>query len=57
MVEGQTYDERRRAGGALRPEVPRSSHATWSSSADRADPIALLEENNRTRLPDLVPVR
>ncbi len=57
MVQGQTYDERRRAGRAQRPEVPRSSHASWSSPAGRADPIALLEENNRTRLPDLVPVR
>ena len=57
VVQRQTYDERRRAGRAQRPEVPRSSHARWSSQAGRADPITLLEENNRARLPDLVPVR
>ena len=52
-----TVDYRRDAGKALRKEVPRSSHAEWSPAADRPDPIRLLEEQNRTRLQYLVPLR
>ncbi len=50
-------DERRVRGKAARAEVPRESHATWSPPADRADPVALLEEQGKARVPDLVPVR
>jgi uncharacterized protein (DUF2252 family) len=45
------------AGKALRKTVPRSSHAEWSPAADRPDPVSLLEEQNRTRLAHLVPLR
>jgi uncharacterized protein (DUF2252 family) len=45
------------AGKALRKTVPRSSHAEWSPSADRPDPVSLLEEQNRIRLAHLVPLR
>jgi uncharacterized protein (DUF2252 family) len=41
----------------VRREVPRSRHAGWTAPADRADPLAILEAQNKTRLPDLVPVR
>ena len=37
--------------------MPRSSHAELDLPADRPDPIDLLEQSNRGRLPDLVPVR
>ena len=57
MTPGGTYEQRRRAGAALRRAVPRSSYRTWRPSAKRADPVTVLEENNRPRLPDLVPVR
>ena len=57
MTPGGTYEQRRGAGAALRRSVPRSSHGTWRPPANRADPVAVLEENNRPRLPDLVPVR
>ena len=57
MAQGQTCDQRRRAGGTLRRRVPRSSHAIWTPPATRPDPITLLEEDHRPRLPDLVPVR
>ena len=53
----QTLAERRAAGRALRNKVPRSSHAVWTPAADRPDPLGLLEEQNRTRLPHLVPLR
>jgi uncharacterized protein (DUF2252 family) len=34
-----------------------SSHGEWASAADRPDPISPLEESNRTRVPELVPIR
>lgn len=37
--------------------MPPSSHSGWHPAADRPDPVALLEEQNTTREPDLVPVR
>jgi uncharacterized protein (DUF2252 family) len=53
----KSYEERRRAGRALREAVPRSAHAVWDAPPSRIDPIAQLEESNRPRLRDLVPVR
>lgn len=44
-------------GKALRKRVPRSSHASWSPSRDRPDPIALLEASDKTRNPALLPIR
>ncbi|HKP91518.1 MAG TPA: DUF2252 domain-containing protein [Thermoleophilaceae bacterium] len=44
------------SGRDLRAEVPRSSHAEWTPAADR-DPLAILEEQAATRLPELVPLR
>ncbi len=52
-----TPDERRVRGKAARAEVPRESHAQWQPSADRPDPVALLESQAVNRVPDLVPVR
>ena len=49
--------ERYAAGKALRAKAPRISHGEWASAADRPDPIRLLEEENRTRVPELVPIR
>jgi uncharacterized protein (DUF2252 family) len=37
--------------------VPRSSHASFALSSNRADPVALLERQARTRVPELVPIR
>jgi len=37
--------------------TPPSSHSGWHPAGDRPDPVALLEEQNVTREPDLVPVR
>jgi len=50
-------DERIAAGKALRKQCSRKSHAEWSPSADRADPIDLLIENSRGRMEELVPIR
>src|SRR5947209_13988855 len=49
--------DRRATGRQLRNKVPRSSHAGWTPAADRPDPLSLLEEQNRSRLAHLVPLR
>lgn len=56
-VEHQSVEQRKAAGKGLRETTPVSSHAGWTPAGDRADPVALLEEQNLTREPDLVPVR
>jgi uncharacterized protein (DUF2252 family) len=45
------------AGKALRDTVRRERHASWKPPAKRRDPIDVLEESNRDRLPELVPIR
>jgi uncharacterized protein (DUF2252 family) len=54
---GLTPAERAAKGKAARAEVPRDSHAVFDPGPDRPDPIALLEEQATTRVPELVPVR
>ena len=49
--------DRRAHGVDARIATPPESHAGWVPAADRPDPVALLEEQNTTREPDLVPVR
>jgi uncharacterized protein (DUF2252 family) len=58
-VEGQhpSVADRIARGKAARAEVPRRRHATFEPSPDRSDPIALLERQARTRVPELVPIR
>src|SRR6187399_999649 len=53
----RTRDEGLAAGQALRERVPRKSHGTWKPKAKGRDPIAILEDSNRERLPELVPIR
>jgi uncharacterized protein (DUF2252 family) len=50
-------DERAARGRTARAEVPRESHAAFEPPADRPDPIALLEGQEVSRVPELVPVR
>ena len=52
-----TPDEWRAKGRERRAAVSRSSHAQWAPPADRPDPVAVLEEQARTRVPDLIPIR
>ena len=56
-VEHLTVAERTADGRAARTDVPRSVHATWEPAAGRPDPVALLEEQGATRVPELVPIR
>ena len=52
-----TPAERVARGKAARGELPRSAHAAWEPGPDRADPVDLLEEQAKTRLPELGPIR
>jgi uncharacterized protein (DUF2252 family) len=52
-----TVDQRVARGRAARTEAPRSSHGRWEPAPDRPDPIALLEEQAASRVPELVPIR
>src|SRR5690242_17092338 len=56
-IRHPSLDERLSQGLTARDRTPPSSHAGWQPAADRPDPVALLEEQNATREPDLVPVR
>ena len=57
MISHPSMDERKAAGQQTRKQTPPSSHTGWRPAADRPDPVALLEAQNLTREPDLVPVR
>jgi uncharacterized protein (DUF2252 family) len=52
-----TPAERAARGKEARARVSRDSHAMFDPPPDRQDPIGLLEEQARTRVPELVPVR
>jgi uncharacterized protein (DUF2252 family) len=51
-----TAAERAARGRSARAECPRSSHAGFELPADR-DPVALLEAQAPSRVPELIPVR
>src|SRR4051794_21389472 len=57
VIEHLSVDERKARGKRARDVVPPSGHAGWTPAEDRPDPVALLEAQNVTREPDLVPVR
>lgn len=44
-------------GKSLREKCPRHDHAVWKAPEQRADPLALIEESNKGRIPQLVPIR
>ena len=52
-----TPDERAARGKEARRRVPLESHSEYAPRPDRLDPVALLEGQATTRVPDLVPVR
>src|SRR6188472_3591211 len=57
VVPHLTVEERVARGKAARREVPRASHAGFTPGANRPDPVALLEEQAVSRVPELVPIR
>jgi uncharacterized protein (DUF2252 family) len=55
--DAQTVEERRARGRAKRAEVPRSSQGEFTPTANRPDPINLLERQAESRIAELVPIR
>ncbi len=56
-IEHPSVEERKARGKRARDKAAPDSHEGWKPAADRPDPVALLEAQNATREPDLVPVR
>jgi uncharacterized protein (DUF2252 family) len=54
---GLSVEDRVARGRAARVAAPRSSHGQWAPASDRPDPMALLEDQAKDRVPDLVPIR
>ena len=52
-----TPAERAARGKKARAAVPRDSHAVFDPPPGRPDPIGLLEEQAKSRVPELVPIR
>ena len=57
VIEHPDTEQRRERGRGSRDRTPLGSHAEWLAAIDRPDPVALLEQQNRSREADLVPVR
>jgi len=52
-----TVAERSALGKVARKRVPRSSHAVFQAPPERRSPLDVLEEQARTRVPELLPIR
>jgi len=52
-----TIEERFQLGKELRKKFPRIAQGEYKPAPDRADPVSILEEQAKTRLQDLVPIR
>ena len=44
-------------GRSFRKQVPRSSHGDWTPAANRPNPISLLQEQDKGRLQQLLPIK
>ena len=44
-------------GEALREQTPWNDHSAWAPTADRPDPISLLQEQDASRVQHLVPIK
>jgi uncharacterized protein (DUF2252 family) len=52
-----TAEQRIARGRDARAKAPRSAHAQWEPTADRPDPVTLLEEQSKDRVAELIPMR
>jgi len=48
---------RHAAGAAVRRLLPRGVHGQWAPPPDRADPVAILQAQGRSRIAELLPTR
>jgi uncharacterized protein (DUF2252 family) len=44
-------------GKSLRDKCPRASHALWQPPSNRPDPVELVVESSKGRIPQLIPIR
>jgi uncharacterized protein (DUF2252 family) len=57
MSDAETVKRREAEGKDARAHTPRSSHGEWRAPKDRGDPVAILEGQAESRVPELVPIR
>ena len=50
-------EERHASGKALRGRVPRQRHAEWNLPKDRRNPVDMVIESSKGRIPELIPIR
>ncbi len=53
----KAVEERLAEGRAEREAVPLEAHSEWAMPDDRPDPVGILEAQDATRVPELVPIR
>src|SRR5450631_1443015 len=56
-TEKLTVEQRIAAGKALRDKFPRAKQGDYKAAPDRADPVSILEEQGKSRVQELVPIR
>lgn len=52
-----TSEEQYAMGKSLRDKCSRADHAVWKAPDNRLDPLDLMEESNKGRMPQLIPIR
>ena len=57
MIELSTSQERRAVGQSRRKQLRRQDHSHWQAQQRRHDPIALLEDSMRGRVPSLIALK
>src|SRR5262249_10278147 len=57
FLKHPTLAEQYEMGRSLRAQCPRAAHAVWQAPSDRPDPVVLLEESSKGRIPELIPIR
>jgi uncharacterized protein (DUF2252 family) len=53
----QAIEERLAEGRGERESVPLEAHGEWVTPDQRPDPVGILDKQNTTRVPELVPIR
>lgn len=56
-VVPSSRDDRHAAGKVLREAVPRGKHAEWTPPKNRRNPVDMVIESNKGRVPELIPIR
>jgi uncharacterized protein (DUF2252 family) len=56
-TQALTPKDRERAGKEARRRAPRSIQGRWEPGPDRPDPVEILTEQDRTRVPELISIR